>query len=399
MLFSKSATATPNSQSPSSDFSYLSPDALYFDTACQSLRPQIVIDSLTDYYQNFNACGGRVKYAWGQQVDQKVADTRTKVLKLLQLSSKDYAVSFTLNTTYGLNLLLAQLSTNTYQRVITTNIEHNSVFLPTITLAERLQISRLILDRQVDGGVDLANVDLTKAIVVLNTVSNIDARHLANLNQLIDAVHQAGGIIIIDAAQAMAHSYAMLQKTKADAICFSAHKMYAASLGVVVAQKSLLRQLQTNFIGGGMVADVSSDAFQLLLEEPESILEPGLQAWAEIISLNAALDWLQTKDSSQPTTLARPIFDFLQAKSQSSNLKLLNRQVSPVLSFYTDKIDAHRLATFLSHQNIMARSGYFCAHYYLKQQQNLPPLLRLSLGHHNTPAQVEKLIQTLDKYV
>jgi len=43
-------------------FSHLRLDALYFDSTCQTLRPQCVIDAEVDYYHNFNACGHRVKY-------------------------------------------------------------------------------------------------------------------------------------------------------------------------------------------------------------------------------------------------------------------------------------------------------------------------------------------------
>jgi cysteine desulfurase/selenocysteine lyase len=85
------------------DFEYLSAGEHYFDSACQSLRPQPVIDALNDYYLNYNSCGERVKYAWGRKVDEKVEESRAAVLDLLKLKSRDYFVSFTLNTTYGLN--------------------------------------------------------------------------------------------------------------------------------------------------------------------------------------------------------------------------------------------------------------------------------------------------------
>ena len=62
------------------DFKYLPENAHYFDSACQSLRPQSVLDALNDYYLNFNSCGERVKYTWGRKVDEKVEETREAVL-------------------------------------------------------------------------------------------------------------------------------------------------------------------------------------------------------------------------------------------------------------------------------------------------------------------------------
>ena len=91
-------------------FEYLKNNEIYFDSACQSLRPQPVIDSLIEYYQKHNSCGERVKYQWGRITDQKIETTREHLLKFLKLKKKDYFVSFTLNTTYGLNLLLSQFN-------------------------------------------------------------------------------------------------------------------------------------------------------------------------------------------------------------------------------------------------------------------------------------------------
>jgi selenocysteine lyase/cysteine desulfurase len=43
-----------------------------------------VIDAVTEYFREYNACGGRVKYAWGEKVDGIVADTREKLLRMLE---------------------------------------------------------------------------------------------------------------------------------------------------------------------------------------------------------------------------------------------------------------------------------------------------------------------------
>ena len=80
-------------------FEYLNNKEIYLDSACQSLRPQSVINSLIEYYQTHNSCGERVKYKWGKITDQKVSETRDHLLRFLKLKKKDYFVSFTLNTT------------------------------------------------------------------------------------------------------------------------------------------------------------------------------------------------------------------------------------------------------------------------------------------------------------
>ena len=72
--------------------------------------PEPVIKALEEYYYNFNSCGERVKYQWGKTTDEKVSQTRQKILEYLKIKRKDYFVSFTLNTTYGINLILSQIN-------------------------------------------------------------------------------------------------------------------------------------------------------------------------------------------------------------------------------------------------------------------------------------------------
>ena len=382
------------------DFSYLAPGDIYLDAACQSLRPQPVLDALTEYYTNYNACGGRVRYPWGVRVDEAVESTRAAVLGLLSLSARHYAVSFTLNTTYGLNLLLGQLPQGTYQRVVTSGIEHNSVFLPTMTAARRLDVERLVLDRDPDGSLRYQPSQLERAIVVVNAVSNVDGRALPNLRELVHDAHAHGGIVIIDAAQAMAHGRELLAKTAADAICFSAHKMYGASLGVVVARHELLASLEISFVGGGMVTDVREDSFDLASHDPASLLEPGLQAWGEIIALGSAARWLTQVHPSGRTPaehIARLSTRLYEGLAGIPQFTLLNTGASPVISGYAPKTDSHRLSVFLSRHGVMTRSGYFCAHHYLKQQLGLPPLLRFSLGLHSTDDDIDVAVDSFTR--
>ncbi len=381
------------------DFSYLNSSDIYLDSACQSLRPQPVIDALNNYYTTYNSCGDRVKYQWGKKVDSILSDTRLAVLDLLKLSPKNYICSFTLNTTYGLNLILSQLPIG-YKQVVTSQIEHNSVFLPTIELAKRLEINRLVLPRDKNGSLQYRSSDLKQAVVVVNVVSNVDGQILANLNQLIKDTHEQDGIVILDAAQALAHHHDLLAKTEADAICFSAHKMYAPSLGVIVIKKELLKKLDIKFVGGGMISSVDKQEYKLLPDEMHTWLEPGLQAYGEIVSLNAAVKWLQNirPFGKQPAAfinnLSQKLYDGLKA---IDSIEILNQKPSPTISFYPKEGDAHRLAIFLSSAGIMARSGSFCCHYYINEVLKSPPLLRLSIGLHNTESDIQKAIEAVAK--
>lgn len=402
----KKQTATQSKPIKNTDrtagFQYLKSTDIYFDGACQSLRPQPVIDSLVEYYQKHNSCGERVKYQWGKITDQKVEETRERVLKFLKLKKRDYFVSFTLNTTYGINLLLSQFDFKkaNIKTIVTSDLEHNSVFLATQSAATRTKIERLVLSREDDGSLPISEIP-DNSLIVVNVMSNIDGRTLKNLKDVVALVHQKQGYIILDAAQVMAHNHHLLQETEADAICFSAHKMYSASLGVMVVKKTFLSNLNLTFLGGGMVDDVEKNSYLLSAEHDDKVhtaFEAGLQAWGEIIALGAAIDWLEQlspADSERLETCEAKLFDFLQKQPK---IHCLNQEKSSTFSFYIEGLDSHLLAEALSDQGIMVRSGYFCVHYYLDHKLHLPPLVRVSLGYQNTESDINKLISILRKF-
>ena len=383
-------------------FEYLNNKEIYLDSACQSLRPQPVIDSLVEYYQKYNSCGERVKYQWGKITDQKISETRDHILRFLKLKKKDYFVSFTLNTTYSLNLLLSQFDFKkaSIKTIITSDIEHNSVFLTTLQASQNNKLERLVLSREIDGSLPISEIP-DNSLVVVNVMSNIDGRLLQNLQEVVHYVHQKQGYIILDAAQAIAHHSAILEQTEADAICFSAHKLYAPSLGVMIIRKDFLSYIKPTFLGGGMVDDVDKSTYLPSFEHPDKFhtaFEPGLQAWGEIIALNSALDWLDQLPAAAKDRLSSCSEKLYQFLSTHPKIHCLNQHSSTVLTFYLKDVDSHLLAEALSDQGIMVRSGYFCVHYYLDHKLKLPPLLRLSLGYQNTEAEIDRVIKILSKF-
>lgn len=384
------------------DFDYLGEGEVYLDSACQSLRPRPVINAINKYYTEHNSCGERVKYKWGIETDEKVEETREKVLKFLKLSPRKYTTSFTLNTTYGINLILSQLKPTEFKKIVTSEIEHNSPFLATIAFSERTGLPREVIKRNEDGSIDIDAYDFTDAVVVINCASNFDGRKLLNIKEVIKAVHKAGGIIIIDAAQAMAHSSDILRGQEPDAICFSAHKLYAPSLGVIVWRDDLMDKMTQGFVGGGMVDDVKKSAYVLSATGKEhryTRFESGLQAWGEIIGLGAALDWLNKLPKKDWKNLEKNYTDLYNYLANSNKVHMLNHEPNPTISFYVEGMDSHLLGTALSRENIMARTGYFCAHYYLDHILGMPPLVRFSLGLHNRPEDIEKVKKIMQKII
>lgn len=384
------------------EFDYLGEGEVYLDSACQSLRPRCVIDAVNKYYTEHNSCGERVKYKWGVETDEKVEEARNLVLKYLDLKPKKYTVSFTLNTTYGINLILSQIRADAFSKIMTSEIEHNSPFLSSIAFSERTGLPREVMKRNEDGSINVSDYDFTNAVVVINCASNFDGRKLLNIKEVVKAIHKAGGIIIIDAAQAMAHSVDILRGVEVDAICFSAHKLYAPSLGVIVWRDELDAKLVRGFVGGGMVDDVDKDSYVFSSENKEhryTRFESGLQAWGEIVGFGAALKWLMKLPKSAWRNLEDNYTELYEFLNSSAKVHFVNHEANPTMSFYVEGLDSHLLGSALSRENIMARTGYFCVHYYLDHVLKQPPLVRFSLGLHNRPEDIDKVKKVMEKII
>ena len=158
----------------------------------------------------------------------------------------------------------------------------------------------------------------------------------------------------------------------------------------------MLAALDLTFVGGGQVAAVTEHDF-VPADEPHTRLEPGLQAWAEIIGFGAALRWFARHEDAiaqREESLAARLYDGLQSLP---HLRVVSPAASAVVSVLPERVDAHRLAVFLAKAHISVRSGHFCAHHWLQEREALPPLVRFSLGAHNTGADVDRALEVMGR--
>jgi selenocysteine lyase/cysteine desulfurase len=397
------------------NFSYLDPKVTYMDSACQTLRPAQVVNKETEYYYKYNSCGHRVKYKWGYQTDEEVEKTREEILKLCGKSSKDYLVSFNLNTTAGINQVLYQLDASKYNQIIVSDIDHSSVFIPSIRWAQQHDKERVVVERSVEektfGEVDLAQTKLNKPVLLTNSHSNIDSRSARNLPKVADQIHEAGGVVLVDACQTFGHEPEFLKNVDFDAAFGSGHKMYGPSVGFMVIKKSLVKDLDYFWLGGSTISDNGKDSYDVVADPDElwAPLEPGLQNFAGIIGLGEAIRWRNSLSFTLPDgkkvspseyehdlalyfheQLKDPVFDVL---------KVTSPEKSATVSFWLDKLDSHKLAAILGEKGIYFRTGYHCCYYYLKHKMKYPALARLSLGLNNTRKDVDTFITALKQLI
>ncbi len=386
------------------DFPILNqPRMIYFDTACQSLRPQAVIDAVNAYYQNLAACSGRSMHHLAARVTEACDEVRSKLARMLNASRKEEIV-FTRNTTEALNLVANAFAFNPGDTVLISDKEHNSNLIPWQRLARQKSIILKIVPTLPDGTFDLPSftrmLDKTVRMVSLGMTSNLDGVTIPAA-EVIKLAHKNGSLVLLDAAQAAPHQKINVRALDADFVAFSGHKMLGPSgTGVLYGKYKLLEQMEPFLVGGNTVASTTYDSAEFL--PPPDKFEAGLQDYAGIIGLGAAVDYLQKIGFESIQKHELELNQAITAGIRDiPDLKIIGPADAAlrggIVTFYIEGIDSHRIALMIDQmQGIMLRSGQHCVHSWFNSR-NIKGSVRASAYLYNTLEEAQLLVENLRK--
>jgi cysteine desulfurase/selenocysteine lyase len=375
---------------------------IYFDSACNSLRPKQVINAMNSYYEDFPACAGRSAHKLGQLATDAYALARNKIAKFINAKSNE--IIFTRNTTEGINLIAKCLDFKPGDIVLTTDKEHNSNLLPWQQLEKELGISHKICFSKPDGSFDIESFkkQLDKKVKLVSMVhtSNLDGTTIP-AEEIIRLSHKNGSLVLLDAAQSIPHKKIDVKNLDVDFLAFSGHKMLGPSgTGVLYGKFDLLKSLKPFMVGGDTVKNTTYESAEFL--PPPEKFEAGLQNYAGAIGLAAACDYLNEigmeNIEKHETELNRIITEGI---SSIPGLHILGPKQaelrSGIISFVIDGLDMHYIAQLLDKTaNIAVRSGQHCVHSWFNAHK-LPGSVRASVYLYNTKEEAKIFIETLKK--
>lgn len=107
------------------------PNEIYFDSAATTLKPQVVIDGIIEYYSKYGTNPHNTDSDLAYETYQKFNQVRTKVQKFINAKDSNEIV-FTSGTTFALNQIAFGLE-DTIQpgdEILITYQEHGSNILP-----------------------------------------------------------------------------------------------------------------------------------------------------------------------------------------------------------------------------------------------------------------------------
>jgi cysteine desulfurase/selenocysteine lyase len=341
----------------------------------------------------------RAVYSLSEEATSAYEGARAKVASFIN-APDPRAIVFTRNATEAINLVAhtwGQANVRTGDRIIATEMEHHSNYLPWVALAEQKEASLESVPVTDSCLLDLAALDrmlekparlvaLTHSSNVLGTVN--PARAVAA------RAHAAGATMLLDAAQSVPHMRVDVQALDCDFMVFSGHKMCGPTgVGVLYGRPELMEKMGPYQTGGGMIRSIGRDTIRW--NETPWKLEAGTPAIAEAVALGVAVDYLDAIGMDRILAHERELTNMaLSRLSELSGVRVLGPAAGErigVIAFTVDGLHPHDLAHMLDMRGVAVRAGLHCAQP-LHQRFGLDATARASFYLYNTRREVERLV-------
>lgn len=378
---------------------------IYFDNAATTQKPQVVIDSLVNYYTTSNANIHRSICTLGENATQMYEDARAKVAQFIGASDASEIV-FTRGATEGINLIAntwGECDVDDGDEIVITEMEHHSNLVPWQMLAYRKNAKLKFIPVLPDGTLDMEKA----ASIITHKTKLVSLVHVSNalgthnpIQQLIDMAHAVDAMVVIDAAQSVAHQPIDVIKMDCDFLVFSGHKLLAPTgIGVLYIKKDLHEHIPPYQVGGAMVQEV--DFKQASWRDMPYKFEAGTQSIADAIALGTAIDYIKAHIDwadlrAHETKLTTALIDGF---SEIPSVKILGpieqlKKVGHLVSFTVEGMHAHDVAAYLDKNGICVRAGHHCAQP-LAKKLGYGASVRASFYAYNTMEEVERFIEVM----
>lgn len=378
---------------------------VYLDNGATTQKPQVVIDSLVDYYTNINSNVHRGVHHLSQVATDALEVSRKKVQRFIN-AKHDYEIIMTKGTTDGINLIAYSFGRAYVQEgdeIIISEMEHHSNIVPWQIMCEERGAVLKIIPITESGELDMDAYtsllsDRTK-LVSVTYVSN--ALGTVNpVSEIIKQAHQREIPVLLDAAQAVQHIAIDVQELDVDFLVFSAHKLYGPTgVGVLYGKEKLLNAMPPYQGGGDMIKEVKLDksTYNVLPFK----FEAGTPHIAGEIALGVAIDYVSSIGLDKIQEYEEELLDYAtQVLTKLEGLKVYGTaaQKSSVLSFLIDGVHPYDLGVILDKLGIAVRTGHHCAQP-IMDHYGIPGTVRATFSFYNTKEEVDLLAQGIERAV
>tara|TARA_B100000949_G_scaffold233542_1_gene250256 strand:+ start:1449 stop:2693 length:1245 start_codon:yes stop_codon:yes gene_type:complete len=378
---------------------------VYLDNAATTQKPTAVIDSICDYYREYNSNIHRGVHTLSQKATDAYERARTRTMAYLG-ARRPEEIIFVRGATEGINLV-----SQAYLRpriepgdeIVISTLEHHSNIVPWQLLREQAGAVLKVAPIDDDGAVDIQAYkdllgDRTKFVSLVH-VSNA----LGTINPIREMVAMAREKeipVLVDGAQAAAHSRVDVDELGCDFYAISGHKMYGPTgIGALYGKAHVLEEMPPYHGGGEMILSVTFDKTEY--NRIPYKFEAGTPDIAGAIGLGAAIEYIEEAGLESIETHEKNLLDYATAAVSSiDGVEIIGRAPAKagILSFIIDGVHPHDAGTILDQHGVAVRAGHHCAQPAL-ERLGVQATVRASFALYNTREEIDLLAHGITKAV
>ena len=378
-------------------------DLVYLDNASTTQKPYSVINSITDFYSNYNSNIHRAVYQLAEEATELYEQSRKKIANFINVRPEE--IIFTRNTTESINLIAHSWARSNLKKddvIAITEIEHHSNIVPWQILCQEIGTRLEYVGIDENGFLD---IEYLIELISSRKVKLVSISHMSNvlgtivpIERIIKTAHQYDIPVIVDGAQSVPHMPVDAKNMDCDFLVFSAHKMLGPTgVGVLYAKKELLEKMKPFMAGGDMIKEVFK--FHTNYNEVPYKFEAGTPNIADVVGFGAAVEYLEKIGMENIRNHEIYLTEYALESMQSlKHITIYGPMDSKfrggVISFNIADIHPHDLATIMNDHGIAIRSGHHCAQV-LMQRLDVPATSRASFYIYNTKEEIDKFVNAI----
>ncbi|MCR4660206.1 MAG: cysteine desulfurase [Bacteroidales bacterium] len=374
---------------------------VYLDNAATTQKPAAVIEALSRYYLTLNSNIHRGAHHLATEATEAYEQVRRKVQQYVNARSPKEIV-FTRGTTESINLVastFAERYLSEGDEVIISGMEHHSNIVPWQLACHKKNVKIRVIPFSDSGELDLdayrslfnERTRLVAVCHVSNTLGTVNPIAL-----MAREAHAHGAMIMVDGAQAVAHTAVDVQQLGCDFYCFSGHKMYAPmGVGVMYGREEVLDELPPYQGGGEMIKTVTFD--HTTYNELPFKFEAGTPSVGDVLGLGAALDFIQSTGLDRIATIESQLLAYATEQLRTiDGVQIYGTATNKtgVLSFNVGSAHPYDVGTLLDKLGVAIRTGHHCTQPVM-DRYGIPGTVRASFAAYNTMAEIDTFIAAL----
>jgi cysteine desulfurase/selenocysteine lyase len=378
-------------------------ELVYLDNASTTQKPNSVIESITDFYTNYNSNIHRAVYQLAEEATALYEQSREKIANFINVRPEE--IIFTRNTTESINLIAHSWARTNLKKddgIAITELEHHSNIVPWQILSQEIGTRLEYVGIDDNGFLDL---EYLIELISSKKVKLVSLSHMSNvlgtivpIERIIKIAHENNIPVLVDGAQSVPHMPVDVKKMDCDFLVFSAHKMLGPTgVGVLYAKKEFLEKMRPFMGGGDMIKEVFK--FHTNYNEVPYKFEAGTPNIADVVGFGAAIHYLEKIGMENVRKHEIELTEYALKSILSMKYVTVYGPKDPnyrggVISFNIADIHPHDLATIMNDHGIAIRSGHHCAQV-LMQRLDVPATSRASFYIYNTKEEIDKFVNAI----